>query len=172
MEPPALTQLPLSNPRPRRRRESSAAVLMNQTVKPPGRTAQIIVIQTMVSWAVGCCFPPPTPWGSQAELVSSSFPDEGTEGEAAEGTEGTEAVEKGSRAVSGWAPPCVASGRGLGRRVGWLSPCATEQGAPQEPWAILVMHMYPAQGGGGLVETVQAASRPPSWKPGFFPGKW
>lgn len=44
-------------PRPRRRRESSAAVLMSQTAKPPGRTARIIVIQIMVrrAEALGCC---------------------------------------------------------------------------------------------------------------------
>lgn len=40
------------------------------------------------------------------------FSDEGTEGEAAEGTEGAEAVEKGSRAVSGWAL-CIVSRWGL-----------------------------------------------------------
>lgn len=112
---------PAFQPRPRRRRESSAAVPMSQTAKPPGRTAQTTVIQTMVSWALGCHSLPSILWGSRAELVSLCFSDEGTEGEAAEGTEGAEAVEKGSRAVSGCAL-CTVSRWGL-CGVGWLSLC-------------------------------------------------
>lgn len=89
------------SPRPRRRRESSAAVLKSRIAKPPGQTAQITVIQTTVSGALGRCHLPPAPWGSWLELASSCLSDEGTEGEAAEGTESAEALEKGSRAVSG-----------------------------------------------------------------------
>lgn len=79
------------------------AVPTSPTAKPPGRTAPITVIQTMVRPGTGITLSS-APWGSWAELASSYLSDEGTEGEAAEGTEGAEAVEKGFRAVSGPSP--------------------------------------------------------------------